>query len=173
MGRYDFKTGPSYPEAGTSQNVFEAIGEVVNGFEQLDDQISNAIAFLLRRGEYVGRIVTAEISFRAKVNLLGVLFVHERPDSQELAEVRELTAACMQVEDRRNQIVHSRWMPDIKGMGVKRVKHTARGKRGLRTDEEALFPDQVDAVWQHCAYLDWSLDQLMYREFGEEYGSNY
>ena len=170
MRRFDFKTGPSQPDMGTSQNVFEAIGEVVNGFEQLDDQMATAIAFLLRRGEYVGRIVTAELSFKAKVNLLAVLFAHERPQSEYVADLRELAAACLQVEGRRNQIVHSRWLPEGDGHSVKRIKHTARGKKGLRTDEEGLAPDQVDAVWQHCAYLDWSLDQMMYAEFGSEYG---
>ena len=51
-----------------------------------------------------------------------------------------------------------------------RIKHTARGKHGLRTSAETLAPDQVDALWQHCAFLDWSLDQLMFAEFGSEYG---
>ena len=97
MGRFEFQAGPSSPDCGTSESVFEAIGEVVNGFEQLDDQVSTAISFLLRRGEHLGRIVTAELSFRAKVNLLGVLFAHERPQSERLPELRELSAGFLQV----------------------------------------------------------------------------
>jgi hypothetical protein len=170
MVQYGFTPGPSRPECGTSRSVTEALGEVVNGFEQLDDQVSTAIAFLLRRGEQVGRIVTAGLSFRVKVNLLRVLFAHERPDSQHLVELQDLTAACLQAEDRRNQFIHSTWHPAPDGLGMTRIKHTARGKHGLRTDAEALAPDQVDELWQHCSYLDWSLDQLMYAEFEQEYG---
>lgn len=170
MGRFDFETGVSNPECGTSATVLEAIGEVVNCFEQLDDQISNAISFLLRRGDAIGRIVTAELSFRAKVNLLSVLFGNERPDSQSLRELRELCVAFLHVEERRNQFIHSTWQHDLEGPSMVRVKHTARGKHGLRTSTEALAPDQADGLWQHCAYLDWSLDDLMFSEFGSEYG---
>lgn len=170
MNGFRFTVGPSSPECGTSASVFEAIGEAVNGIEQLDDQIVNAISFLLRRGEQVGRIVTTELSFRAKVNLLAVLFAHDRPRSEYLSELRELTAAFLQVEERRNQIVHSMWRRGSDGLGMTRIKHTARGKQGLRMQCETLEPDQVDALWQHCAYLDWSLDQLMYAEFGSDYG---
>ena len=172
MGRFDFTPGPSRPECGTSSNVFEAIGEAAAGFEFLDDQVATSIAFLLRRGDIVGRIVTAELSFGAKVNLLTVLFATERPQSPHLEALRELAAGCFQVEARRNQIVHSRWLRDFAG-GAKRVKHTARGKRGLQTTEEPIAPDQVDAVWQHCSLLDWHLDQLMMAEFGSEYESSY
>jgi hypothetical protein len=170
MGRFELKTGPSSPDCGTSRSVFEAIGEVVNGFEQLDDQVSTAISFLLRRGEQVGRIVTAGLSFRTKVNLLSTLFVHERPQSTYILELQELTTAFLQVEQRRNQFIHSTWRPTLEDTGMTRTKHTARGKHGLRTDAEILAPDQVDALWQHCAYLDWSLDQLMFAEFASEYG---
>ena len=133
MGRFSFEAGPSKPECGTSTNVFEALGEVVNCFEQLDDQVANAISFLIGRGEAVGRIVTAELSFRVKVNLLGVLFAHERPNSQELAELREWCVACLQVEDRRNQFVHSTWRRERMDQSMVRVKYTARGKRGIRS----------------------------------------
>jgi hypothetical protein len=170
MKRFEFVPGPPQPDCGTSKTVFGAIGEVVNSFEQLDDQISTAISFLLRRGEHIGRIVTAELAFRAKVKLLNVLFAHERPQSKSLPELRQLSAACLQAEERRNQFIHSTWCPVPEGAGMKRIKHTARGKQGLRTSAEVLAPDQVDALWQHCAYLDWSLDELMFGEFGSQYG---
>lgn len=170
MGRFEWRPCGSQPECGTSRNVIEAIGEVVNGFEQLDDQVSTAVSFLLRRGETVGRIVTAGQSFRTKVNLLVALFANERPQSTRLDELRELSSALFQVEERRNQFVHSTWRPTADGVAMTRTKHTARGRHGLRTEAEALAPDQVDALWQHCSFLDWSLDQLMFQEFGAEYG---
>ena len=54
MGYYhDFK----YPDssepalAGDSGNVPEAIGQTIVWFEELDEQLSTAISFLLRRGD--------------------------------------------------------------------------------------------------------------------------
>ena len=173
MGRFDFVIGPSQPECGTSATVAEAIGEAVIGFEFLDDQVATSIAFLLRRGDSLGRIVTAELSFRGKLDLLLSLFAHERPESVRLLDLRELVAGCFQVEARRNQIVHSRWLRGQADQGVKRVKHSARGKRGLQTTAEQIAPDQVDALWQHCSMLDWWLDQIMLEEFGPEYESSY
>jgi hypothetical protein len=170
MGRFEFRPGPSQPDCGSSKSVLEAIGEVVNSFEKLDDQVATAISFLLRRGEEVGRIVTAGMSFRSKVNLLVVLVAHERAQSTNLASLRELSAAFLQVEERRNQFIHSTWRCGLDGLEMTRLKHTARGRHGLRTDAETLAPDQVDALWQHCAYLDWALDDLMFIEFGRDYG---
>jgi hypothetical protein len=69
MGRYDYKydhaADPMEPEPG--QTIEHAIGDVIIGFEELDDAISFAISGILNRGDDMGRIVTSQLSFRNKV----------------------------------------------------------------------------------------------------------
>ena len=65
MGRYDYKydhaADPMEPEPG--QLIEHAIGDVIIGFEELDDAISFAISGILNRGDDMGRIVTSQLSF--------------------------------------------------------------------------------------------------------------
>jgi hypothetical protein len=174
MGRYDFR----YPDPEEGDDVLPnevttletILGETVIWFEELDEQLSTAISFLLRRGDDVGRVVSAELPFRAKVNLLEALFRQDRPKSGNLDLLRDLAAACSQIEEKRNQVIHSKWHHSLDGHGLTRSKFTARGKHGLRRHTENLSFRQAQAIWAHCGYLAHSLDELMFVEYGEEYG---
>ena len=166
--KYPDPAEPPFP--GDSKSVPEALGEALVWFEALDEQLSTAIAFLIRRGDTVGQIVTAELSFKAKVNLLGALFKHEAPKSEHLNQLRELVSVCLQAEERRNQVVHSKWRNELDGMGMTRSKDTARSKHGLRHKQESLTPAQVQAIAHYCGYVAHCVDELMYWEFGDAYG---
>lgn len=176
MGQYHFDNPPrdesatQFPHKETT--LAEAVGKTALLFEELDDQISTAISFLLRRGDQVGRIVTCELSFRAKVNLLQALFRNERPDSEHLEELRDLCGACLQIEHRRNQVTHSNWRQAFNGTDVTRHKYTARGKHGLREQAESLTLNQVEAISCHCGFLAHCADELMFWEFDIEYGTS-
>ena len=166
--RYPSPSEPPFP--GDSANVPEALGEAVIWFEELDEQLSTAISFLLRRGETAGQIVTAELSFKGKVNLFSALFKQEAPQSEHLPQLDELAGACLQVEQKRNQMVHSKWRNNLGGPGMTRTKYSARGRAGLQHQSEKITPAQIQAIAHHCGYLAHSVDELMYLEFGREYG---
>ena len=173
MGYYDKFEYPDASEeslTGYSENVKQSIGEVVVWFEDLDAQLSSAISFLLKRGDTTGLIVTAELSFKSKVNLFGVLFRQERPSSEYLDRLEELCGACFQIEALRNQVVHSKWHNALEGTSMVRSKYTARHKQGLKHQSEALTPNQVESIAMHCGYLSHAVDELMFFEFGEDYG---
>jgi hypothetical protein len=108
--RYPNPSEVAFP--GESASVPEALGEAVIWFEELNEQLSTAISFLLRRGEAIGQIVTAELSFKGKVNLFSALFKREVPQSKHFPQLEELAGACFQVEQKRNQVMHSRWRND-------------------------------------------------------------
>jgi hypothetical protein len=168
----DFK----YPDAsdegfpGDPTTVAESLGEAVMAFEELDEQLSTSIAFLLRRGDTVGQIMTAEMSFKAKVNLFVVLFMHEAPKTESAERLRELAGVCGKAEEVRNQLIHSKWRRQLDSSAMARGKFTARAKHGLRHQSQVLTPVQVQAITHHCFYLAHCVDDLMYLEFGREYG---
>ena len=174
MRRYEFKESDYSAEPMNGEppeSIPGAIGEVIVSFESLDDQISTAIGFLLRRGDDVGRIVTAEVSFKAKVNLLGSLFRLERPKSSWMEQLNELCAACHQIEEHRNRVAHSKWSHAAEWPAMTRQKWTARAKQGLQHQTEEVQPSRVRAIGFHCGFLAHSVDELMFGEFGEEYGT--
>ncbi len=168
--KFKYPDASEKPIPGYSDNVKLSLGEIIVWFEDLDSQLSSAISFLLKRDDTVGQIVTAELSFKSKVNLFGSLFRHERPSSEYLDRLAELCGACFDIELMRNQAVHSKWLNVIEGKGMTRSKYTARHKHGLRHQIETLTPTQVEAIAMHCGYLAHSVDELMFMEFGREYG---
>ena len=100
-----------------------------------------------------------------------LLFRQERPNSEHFNRLQELIGACLNIEEKRNQIVHSKWLIDPEGPGMTRSKYSARARRGLQRKMETLTPAQVQAIAYHCGYLDHCVDELMYWEFGREYGT--
>lgn len=172
MTYYDAFTYPdaSHEPYGTADTVARALGSVVIEFEMLDEQIRAAISFLLRRDENIGRIVTAELSFKNKVNLLAALFRQQKANSPDIDRLDELGARFFEIEQQRNRVVHSKWKGQLFGNSMTIQKYTARHRQGLRRQEESLTPGQVEAIALHCGYLAFCLDELMFAEFGEAYG---
>ncbi|HVA15271.1 MAG TPA: hypothetical protein VNF99_18625 [Stellaceae bacterium] len=141
MGRYDYQYDhASEPmEHDPEQTIEHAMGDVIIAFEELDDAIAGAISGILNRGDEVGRIVTAQLSFRNKVDMFGALIKFDRPDSVIATLIDGLCAGLLSVETVRNEIVHSKWRQDFTA-GIQRSKFTARVKHGLKETKETWHP---------------------------------
>jgi hypothetical protein len=150
-------------------SVCDALGKVIIAFEQLDEMLATSISFLLRRGDEVGRIVTAQLSFRAKVDMFGALFKAHRPQSTIFNLIDELCAACLQIEDERNKIVHSKWSNTLDNKALSRSKFTARAKHGLKEATDTWEPGHFISLENHCYYLAHEIDSWMFSEYGKEY----
>src|SRR4029077_12234226 len=92
----------------------ETLGKITVEFQVLETQLKAAIGMLLDPVNHrLGLIVTAQLPFKATLDLLGALyeerFAAEEAEQDELANFLD---RCNKIEDRRNQIVHSQWMPD-------------------------------------------------------------
>jgi hypothetical protein len=85
----------------------------------------------------LGTIVTAQLSFKGTLDLLETLFAHRFNDPVLQKEISKFLGSCREVEKRRNQIIHSSWVPDnMKGRGALRPKSIARGS--LKIQGEVL-----------------------------------
>jgi hypothetical protein len=166
----------SYSDPSTASSwefgdhLAEALGTATISFAALDDDVSNAISFLLQRGVEVGRVVTAELSFKNKLHLLGSLFRHAAPKSANVERMRELLGLFLKIEAVRNQVIHSSWIRDFDSAERIRRKYTAKMSYGFREETERLAAPQLLDISFYCGYLGWCLDQLLYGEFGLEYG---
>jgi hypothetical protein len=149
---------------GEGTTIRDALGEVIISFEELDDMLATSISFMLRRGDEVGRIVTAPLSFRAKVDMFGALFKADRPQSTILDLINQLCAGCLQIEEQRNKIVHSKWRNTLDNKALSRSKFTARAKHGLKEANETWQPGHFISVWVHCGYLTHEIDSWMFAE---------
>jgi hypothetical protein len=129
MGRYDYKYDDTQPLEPIDESTIEhSMGEVIIWFEALDDAVSAAIAGILNRGDVIGRVVTTPLSFRLKVEMFSNLFKADRPTSSIAEVIDDLCAACLQIEEERNKIVHAKWARALTGGGMKRSKFSTKMK---------------------------------------------
>lgn len=149
----------------------EALGNVVIGFADLEEQLAVGVSFLIGRTDLIGSIVTSELSFKLKLHIFSSLFRAARPNSENHAQMEDLIAAFGEAEQIRNPMIHSSWWQDFETIQMTRRKRSAKMSRGYRTDEEQLTPWQIQSFAHHLGYLGFIIDELLYIEFGEVYGS--
>ena len=127
-------------------DALQQIGTFVVGFQELEATVAASIAAMIGRDKRMGRVITAELSFRAKLNVFSALFLHRLKATELPEDVREVLAKVDQAGQRRNAVVHSIWhfptarVPDL----VRREKVRAHRKKGLLVDGEVLSPDELD-----------------------------
>jgi hypothetical protein len=175
MGKYydpfEYCAPTEEPIPGEVANAAEAIGFVTMNFAELDDRLSRSIAFLIGNTEEVGAIITAELAFKQKLHVLSSLFRSVRPGSAYHAQMDELLGRLKAAEGLRNQVTHSSWQRSLDdGEGIVRHKFTAKMQEGLKKQEQTLTPLQIHGLGGHFGYLSHCLDELLYVEFGSEYG---
>ncbi|HLE03284.1 MAG TPA: hypothetical protein VI729_01555 [Anaerolineales bacterium] len=153
---------------GVPQPLPAAIGEVALSFSDLEQNASGKIATLLHADPVASSAVTAQLSFKAKLDLLASLiklhFPHASfnvgPNDPEAA-LRELVAMLTMCEELRNRVMHSTWRSSPERVGhVRRAKQTARAKHGFRQEFEDLTPGNVLDISDYIVYGSYSLDEF-------------
>ena len=155
----------SYEElVGPPDAISASIGRVALNFSELERELCSVISHLLGRGPEIGQLITAELSFRGKIDLVSSLFRHSKPSSDALSQFDDLIAICAEAESLRNQVLHSSWF-DAGSGSVKRVKLTARRKVGLSQQEEKMTSANLMDIADFIAYTVMMVDQFFSAQF--------
>ncbi len=149
------RSGESFAErVGAPREFDAAVGKVAMAFAHLEDVARNLIILLSRVDDTCGSILTAELGFRQKLDILGSLLRSNleprgQSASEAGAQVGELLVLCSRCNDLRNTYLHSSYGPNL------RVKTSAKAGRGLRRTVEpvdaALLLDVSDFI-AHMAH---------------------
>jgi hypothetical protein len=132
------RSGLSFAEQIGAPDEFQAaMGRIALGFSFLEDSVRNLILLLSRTERRVGHTLTAQLSFKQKMEVLEALIADESSritDAEAKEELADTLHLCRISEELRNTYLHSSYS------GTLRVKVAARGKRGL-----TVAKDQVDS----------------------------
>ena len=123
------------------EKTVEGLGKICVEFQRLEGYLKTAISLLLVPDDFrLGTIVTAQLSFPATLDLFYALYHHRFPDPQStLKDLNKFLEKCGKAATRRNEIVHSYWIPDLEsGKGAIRLKHTAKNRKELKHQRETL-----------------------------------
>lgn len=148
----DFKiTGETFAERTGEPTEFDAaLGRIVLAFSYLEDSVRNVICLLLQSDLRVGVIVTAEIGFRQRLDVLASLVRHRwgsatsPSEPKVIAELKQLLRICRRAEELRNQHLHSGYSRTA------RTKTSAKADHGLRVSVE---PTSADILLDVADYI--------------------
>ena len=124
--------------SGPPEELPAVIGMISLNFQELEEEIEKRIIQMAQVEVKIGKIITAELSFRNKINLFASLHYHLKdsyhfnslPD-YETGYFKELLKALTKCEELRNQMLHSTIKKDWKTKRIERKKVTAKAKKGL------------------------------------------
>ena len=120
------------------------LGECIVQFQRIEDAVATCISAMVGRSRKVGEIITAEMSFRARVATFGALFAYSLKSSTLPNDITELISRLHWAEQQRNMLVHSLWdASESKPDSIRREKKSIR-KSKLAVAEEHFTPEDLD-----------------------------
>ena len=137
-----------------------ALGRVTAFFSQLEDELCRLAWRLLGTEPTVGQIVTAELSFKGLLNLIGCLGQHRFGGQPLMAELEAALTQCAKVEEDRNVLIHSNWFAGQTDDDVHRIKITAKRKSGRRVQFQQIQPEEIEKVAQRIAETTFLVNQV-------------
>jgi hypothetical protein len=137
--------GPSADRA--ADDFFRALGRVTASFAALEHQLQVLASLLISRTDQeLGRIVTAELSFRKLVDVVSSLARYRMGDEPRHRELNALLARAATAEDRRRCVTPAEWGPGSVAETRVRVRMALRKNRGLRLELPGMTAADVDEV---------------------------
>ncbi len=120
------------------------LGNCIAQFQIMEEVLSLSISAMIGRSKSIGRIVTSEMPFKAKIAVYRALFIYHYESSNLPKQIKELISRVYWAEQERNAIVHSIWDASEDQPGKIEREKTACSKNGLRKYKEHITPDDLD-----------------------------
>jgi len=125
------------------QDGLARLGECIAEFQRAEDVLSICISAMIGSGEKIGKIVTSEMSYRAKVSVYRALFIHHLNGKELPKDISGLVSRLYWAEEERNTLVHSIWdASEDQPEAIERQKASCR-KKGLVIDQAHVTPDDL------------------------------
>jgi len=119
------------------------LGECIVQFQRIENAVAACISAMVGRSRKVGKILTVEMSFRARVATFGALFAYSLKSATLPEDITELILRLHWAEQQRNTLVHSLWdASESKPDSIRREKKSIR-KSKLTVAEEHFTPDDL------------------------------
>ncbi len=162
-------SGYTFRERTGEPNAFDAgIGKIVLCFSDLEEIVSNALLQLLELHPGDGWIVTSELSFKNKVDMMASLVRQRLPSTRfNVAKeppgevLDELVKILFQAEELHSRIMHSSWVWTMRNdERWTRAKLTAKASHGLREKSEEVGPDDLLDIADYISCVGMNVEEF-------------
>lgn len=128
-----------------------AIGKITVAFAELESWLSSFIWALIVpfSEQHIGQMITAEMSFSRKLDLLISLFQYRCKDTERREQLKALVTRLSSLEQQRNTVQHSHWIRQSSNPAeATRLKITAKRRHGLSHAKEVMTSRPLEAISQ-------------------------
>jgi len=144
----------------TGQTAYHQLGKFIVNFQHAEAAINEILVFLAKADDEAVRILVNELEYSQRLKTADVLLarfvdLQREPDFSAKTEFHKLMVELGKLGERRNDLVHSKYMSwvNVKGAaGLIRQNSKLRASRGAREEnEEELLPEAFDADFERLA----------------------
>lgn len=134
-------------------SAYHQIGRFVVSFQHAEATLTELLVLMTRVDDEAIRILVNELEFSKRVKTTDVMFawfvdLQREPDETAKAEFHKLMVELVNLGERRNDIVHSKYSlwTNVEGAaGLVRENSKLRAGKGVRQiEEEDLLPETFD-----------------------------
>ncbi len=130
-----------------NDEFLRALGRVTANFSALEHHVSAVVAGTIGANQKIGQAVAANFSFTRSLDYLSAVCKLNADEGEDFESVGDLLPHLAELEQRRNQIIHSAWMTpllDPADRTVVRFKMSTRRKSGLSHMSEETTKDDLE-----------------------------
>ena len=140
--------------------AYHQLGRFIVSFQHAEATLTELLVLIVNADEEAIRILVNELEYNNRVKTTDVMFarfvdLHREPDEATKSEFHKLMVEFGKLGERRNEIVHSKYMAwlNVEGdSGLIRQKSALRASKGTREDEEEeLLPDAFNADFKRIS----------------------
>jgi hypothetical protein len=148
---------------------FNQLGRFVFLFQHIEAALTDLLVHIAGGDSEVILILVNELEFAKRVKTTDVMFsrhvdLHEPARSNEKVEFHKLMVEVGKLAERRNDIVHSKYMlwRNVDGLdGLIRYNAKLSGKKGIREEvEEEMLPENFEEDCGRCAVALMALEKF-------------
>ena len=151
---------------GSPDELSSVIGRITMNFSALEDTLSECIIKVIGQSNAVGQIITAELSFKNKINLFSSLYFEQKDKVEfnafpglQTKHFKEIIKALNKCEILRNQVIHSKFSHKVKEKII-RTKVTAKQKIGLNVINEETDVIKLFNIADFIVSVGYALDEF-------------
>lgn len=141
-------------DSQTKEYLYEALGKIIVEFQGLERALEHLIFATMTSTHSQVRILMSEMSFKVKVHVMCSLIKDLHTEEETLFDgsnivqrAETIVKSCHEYEGRRNQLVHSFWVPEFKSAPdlVMRIKESSKSKKGYNYKVESIELGSLDS----------------------------
>lgn len=137
------------------------IGRFIANFALLEEYLRGVICEIGRTSAPAGEILSSELSFRGLVECFGALVREYVHDTRLHTEAEELLKQVVTINEFRNRLVHSLWLPDDSSrVFAVRQKLESSRKRGFTPKIERFKKRDLISKSDEVAELAFRISDL-------------